>query len=80
MIMPLLVISIIILVLKAKRIAIVSSVGWFTAWQMLSVSFLVPGQDFWCSPAYLHLPGDNLIYTMHTMQTLTYMYLQDLPT
>ena len=50
----------IILVLKAKRLAIVSSVGWITAWQDLSIPFLVPGQDFWCSPAYLDLPGDNL--------------------
>jgi len=40
---------------QAKRIMIVSSVGWFTAWQMLSVSFLVPGQQFWCSPDHLNL-------------------------
>ena len=44
-------------ILQAKRIGIVSMVGWVTAWQMLAVSFLIPSQDFWCSPDHLELPG-----------------------
>jgi len=42
---------------QAKRIGIVSMVGWVTAWQMLAVSFLIPSQDFWCSPNHLELPA-----------------------
>ena len=44
-------------ILQAKRIGIVSMVGWVTAWQMLAVSFLIPSQDFWCSPDHLELSG-----------------------
>lgn len=49
---------------QAKTIGVVQLVGFFTAWQMLAVSFLLPEIDFWCSPPGLETSlGGKLNWT-----------------
>ena len=49
---------------QARRISVVQLVGFFTAWQMLVVSFIVPEIEFWCSPPGLDIPrGEKVNWT-----------------
>eukprot|EP00090_Calanus_glacialis_P008106 TRINITY_DN16442_c0_g1_i2.p1 TRINITY_DN16442_c0_g1~~TRINITY_DN16442_c0_g1_i2.p1 ORF type:complete len:553 (-),score=119.37 TRINITY_DN16442_c0_g1_i2:26-1684(-) len=49
---------------QVKTISVVQLVGFFTAWQMLAVSFIVPEIEFWCSPPGLGRPvGEKLNWT-----------------
>jgi len=53
---------------QARKIGVVQLVGFFTAWQMLVVSFIVPEVDFWCSPPGLEIPlGEKVNWTSPVM-------------